>query len=289
METFELRYFLGVAGYENIHRASEKTGVSPASLSKAISRLEDELSVKLFIREGRSIKLSDQGRLLQRRAAEIIRLEESARIEIGGHLGVIQITIAGPEILLSKRGLTLTASVKKKFPRSIFEYHATDDQTALEQVLRGEAHLAIVTSDVPPGKKLTSKLLGESRFQTFVGLGHPLYHAAKSKKPVPVEDILKHPFVSPSNPLLGKVGIKQSLDGWRDDEFPRKVEYLTSSLKTLEELVVAGLAIAYLPDYFCENLNLEVLKITGCPYSCTQKVKMVAKTPKEIGWLNQLF
>src|ERR1700758_3968779 len=128
METFELRYFLGVARHENIHRASEKTGVSPASLSKAIGRLEDELSVKLFAREGRNIKLTDQGRLLQRRASEIIRLEESARIEIGGHQGVIQVLIAGPEILLSKMGLSVTASIKKKFPHSTFEFHATDDE-----------------------------------------------------------------------------------------------------------------------------------------------------------------
>lgn len=289
METFELRYFLEVARNENIHRASEKTRVSPASLSKAVSRLEEELSVKLFTREGRHIKLTDQGRLLQRRAAEIVRLEESARIEIGGHQGSLQITVAGPEILLSKMGLTLTATIKKKFPRSTFEYHATDDETALEQVLRGEAHIALVTSDLPQGKELVSKLVGEAKFKTFVGVKHPLYGVAKSKRTIPVGEVLKYPFVSPSNPLLGRVGIKQSLDGWRDDEFPRKVEYLTSSLKTLEEFVVGGLAIAYLPDYFCENLNLEVLKITGCPYSCAQKVKMVAKNPKEVGWLNQLF
>ncbi len=289
METFELKYFLGVARHENIHRTSEKSGISPASLSKAITRLEDELSVKLFTRQGRNIRLTDQGRLLQRRAAEIIRLEESARIEIGGHQGVLQIIISGPEILLSKMGLSLTASIKKKFPRSAFEYHASDDETALEQVLRGEAHLAIVTSDPPPGKGFTTKLLGKAKFHTFVGPGHPLYSAAKSKRAVPVEEALKHSFVSPSNPLLGKVGIKQSLDGWRDDEFPRRVDYLTSSLKTLEEFVLNGLAIAYLPGYFCEKSKLEVLKITGCPYSCTQEVKMVAKNPKDIGWLNQLF
>ena len=287
METFELRYFTSVARHENIHRASEKTGVSPASLSKAIGRLEDELSVKLFTREGRHIKLTDQGRLLQQRASEIIRLEESARLEIGGHLGTIQIVIAGPEVLLSKMGLTLTASIKKMFPNSVFEYHATDDTHALEQVMRGEAHLAIVTSEPP--KELTSKLLGEAKFQTFVGQGHPFYGMAKSKKSVSVEEVLKHAFVSPSNPLLGKVGIKQSLDGWRDDEFPRRVEYLTSSLKTLEELVISGRAIAYLPDYFCKNLDLQILKINGCPYSCTQKVKLVARNPKEVGRLNQIF
>lgn len=289
MEIFELRYFLGVARNENIHRASEKLGVSPASLSKAITRLEDELSIKLFHREGRHIKLTDQGRLLQRRAAEIVRLEESARIDVGGHLGSIQVVISGPEILLSKMGLSLTSTIQKKLPLARFEYVATDDETALEQVARGEAHLAIVTSDLPANRELTAKPLGEAKFQTFVGKNHPLYAAAKAKKSVPVEEVLKHSFVSPSNPLLGKVGLKQSLDGWRDDQFPRKVDFLTSSLKTLEEFVLNGQAIAYLPDYFCKQSDLEVLKVTGCPYSCAQKIKLVAKNPKDVGWLNQIF
>jgi DNA-binding transcriptional LysR family regulator len=287
MEIFELRYFLGVARNENIHRASEKMGVSPASLSKAITRLEDELSIKLFHREGRNIKLTDQGRLLQRRASEIVRLEESARMDVGGHSGSIQVVISGPEILLSKMGLSLTTTIQKKLPLARFEYVATDDETALEQVTRGEAHFAIVTSDVP--RELAAKPLGEAKFQTFVGKAHPLYAAAKAKKSIPVEEVLKHSFVSPSNPLLGKVGLKQSLDGWRDDQFPRKVDYLTSSLKTLEEFVLNGQAVAYLPDYFCKHSELEILKVTGCPYSCVQKIKLVAKNPKEIGWMNQVF
>jgi DNA-binding transcriptional LysR family regulator len=289
MEIFELRYFLGVAKNENIHRASEQLRVSPASLSKAISRLEGELSVKLFTREGRNIQLTDHGRLLQRRASDIVRLEEDTRTEVGGHAGVLQIVIAAPEILLSKMGLGLSLGIKRKFPKAVFEYHATDDETALEQVIRGEAHLAITTLDLSAHSELTSKLIGEAKFQTFVGTGHPLYAKAKAKKVVPVEEVLQYPFVSPTNPLLGKVGLKQSLDGWRDDQFPRKIDYRTSSLKTLEEFVVSGEAIAYLPDYFCENLNLQILKVSGCPYSCQQKVKLVARDPEEVSWLNQLF
>lgn len=289
MEIFELRYFLGVARHENIHRASEKLNVSPGSLSKAITRLEEELSIKLFHREGRNIKLTDQGRLLQRRASEIVQLEESAKIEVAGLQGSIQIVIAGPEILLSKMGVSFSQMIKKKYPLAFFEFHATDDETALEQVIRGEAHLAIVTADIPTQKELSVKILEEAKFQTYVGEGHTLYAAAKSKKTIHIDEVLKYPFVSPSNPLLGKVGLKQSLDGWRDDQFPRKVEYLTSSLKLLEELVLNGKAIAYLPDYFCEKLKVEMLKISGCPYSCSQKVKLVARNPKDISWLNQIF
>lgn len=287
MELYELKYFLGVAKVENIHKASEKLNVSTASLSKAITRLEEDLGVSLFARERRNIRLTDQGRLLQRRASEMVRLEETTRHEVAGHPGTIQIVIAGPEILLAKMGTTLGSTIKHKFPTSLFDFHATHEEEAIEQVERGEAHLAIVSGEIKSG--VVSKTLSEAKFQTYVGEKHPLYSLAKSKKTVPVEEVLKHPFASPDNPLLGKVGARQSLDGWRDDQFPRKIEYVTSSLKILEELVVSGKAIGYLPSYFCETLPLEFLKITGCPYTCVQKIKLVAKSPKDTSWLNQIF
>ena len=164
MEMFELKYFLGVARDENIHRASEKLRVSPASLSKAIARLEDELSVSLFVREGRNIRLTDHGRLFQRRASEIVQLEEATRLELAGHEGAIQVVIAGPEILLTEMGMTVSAELKRKFPKGAFEFHSTADADAIGQVSRGEAHLALVTSDVPSHLGLTTQVLSEPHF-----------------------------------------------------------------------------------------------------------------------------
>lgn len=289
MEIFELRYFLGVARDENIHRASERLNVSPGSLSKAITRLESELSVTLFSREGRNIRLTDHGRLLQKRASELVQLEEAARLELAGHEGKIQAVIAGPEILLTEMGIMISAALKEKYPMASFEFHAVDDENGIGQVSRGEAHLALITAEVPSHLGLTTKILSEPHFQTVVGEKHPLFTAAKAKKIVPVEKVLEYPFVSPNHPLLGKVGLKQSLDGWRDDQFPRRVDFLTSSLKLLEELVIQGKALAYLPDYYAKRIGAEVLKISGCPYSCSQKVRLVAKNPKDRSWMNQWF
>ncbi len=58
MEIFELRYLLAVAQNENVHRTSEGLNVSPGSLNKAISHLEDELGVSLFYKQGRNIRLT---------------------------------------------------------------------------------------------------------------------------------------------------------------------------------------------------------------------------------------
>lgn len=289
MEIFELRYFLGVAAEQNIHRASERLHVSPGSLSKAISRLEEELKVRLFFRQGRNIRLSDPGRLFQKRAAEIVHLEESARMELAGHRGSLQVVIAGPEILLAEMGVKLSADLREKYPHTSFEFHAVDEQQAIGQVSRGEAHLGLSTSDVNPQLGLSSKVLSDPSFVTVVGAGHPLYTAAKSKKPVAVEKVLEYDFVSPNQPLLGKVGNKQSLDGWRDDQFPRRVAYLTSSLKILELLATRGQALAYLPDYYAKRIDVAVLKVVGCPYTCSQKVRLLSKNPQQRSWLKHWF
>jgi len=286
MEIFELRYFLSVADFENIHRASEKLNVSPGSLSKAVQRLEDELSVTLFSKEGRNIRLTDHGRMLQKRASEIVHLEESTRLALGGHLGTIQVVMSGPEVLLSEMGLQLSRDIQKKFPKSSFEYHHADDETAIARVHRGEAHIAVVTAEVPGHLGLFTKILAETKFRTYVGDKHPLHG---SRKAIPIEQVLEHAFASPNHPLLGQVNAKQSMDGWRDDQFPRKVTYLTSSLKLLEELVLRGDAIVYLPEYYGARLGLHELKVSGCPYICTQKVRLVSRSPKEIGWLNQVL
>jgi DNA-binding transcriptional LysR family regulator len=289
METFELRYFVGVAQTENIHRASEKLHVSPGSLSKAITRLEEELAVQLFHREGRSIRLTEEGRLLQKRASEILQLEEATKLELSGVKGSIKVQIVGNEILLAKMGVLYSETIKKKHPLCEFEFLIESDEAALERLSRGEAHLAIVTSDVSSKSEFRSKVIGETKFQTYVGKGHPLYRFAKNGAIVPVNEVLEYPFVVPTHSILGKTGNKQSLDGWRDDEFPRKIEYHASSLKILEELVISGNAVAYLPEYFGKDLMIEALQISDCPYMCQQKIKLVSRKSKDVRWINELF
>lgn len=285
MELFELRYFGAVARVENIHRASRDLHVSPPALSKAIARLEGELGVKLFERQGRAIRLTEQGRALQRRSAEILELAEQTRFEVAGRLDTLHVRIAGPEVLLAKMSEPLVADIKKRFPTATFDLIASSEADAARKLERDEAHLAILSEDV--ASQAVTKTLGEAHFRTYVGRTHPL--ARRAKRAIPVTEVLEHAFVSPDRPILGKVGAKQSADGWRDDKFPRRIDYRTTSLKTLEELVLRGRAVAYLPDYFAENVDLVPLTISGCPYTCVQRIKLVARKPIVSGWLNQLF
>ncbi len=63
MELTQLQYYRAVARYENITRAAEALHISQPALSKSMSKLENELGVSLFIRDGNRIRLSQSGQL----------------------------------------------------------------------------------------------------------------------------------------------------------------------------------------------------------------------------------
>ena len=62
MELLQLRYFRDAAELENFSKVAQKNLVPQPSISKTISKLEQELGVKLFDRNGKKIALNENGK-----------------------------------------------------------------------------------------------------------------------------------------------------------------------------------------------------------------------------------
>ena len=82
MEFRELQYFLVVASEGNISAAAQKLHVAQPSLSRQMKELETRLGKKLFHRGSRKITLTEEGLILQKRAAEMFQLMERTEKEI---------------------------------------------------------------------------------------------------------------------------------------------------------------------------------------------------------------
>ena len=67
MELTQLQYFAAVAESLHMTRTAERLHVAQPALSQAISRLEKELGVALFHREGRHLTLTVYGSYLYER------------------------------------------------------------------------------------------------------------------------------------------------------------------------------------------------------------------------------
>jgi DNA-binding transcriptional LysR family regulator len=79
----QLEVFLAVARARSYRRAAEALHTSQPALSQHIGELEAELKVKLFDRLGRSVALTEGGRLLETHAQRVFGALDSAREAIG--------------------------------------------------------------------------------------------------------------------------------------------------------------------------------------------------------------
>ena len=86
METRQIQYFLEVAKREHVTEAAVALHVAQSSVSRQIFNLEEELGVKLFIREGRSVKLTPLGRIFYERMKQVWYLMEDAKREVEENL-----------------------------------------------------------------------------------------------------------------------------------------------------------------------------------------------------------
>lgn len=288
MEMFELRYFLAVAQVENVNRAAEQISVSPGSLSKAIGRLEEELQTPLFFKSGRGIRLTPEGQILKKRATEILQMEESAKLELKGkEVGSINVYVSSEEILQAAFGIDLVQKIDKLYPMARTQFLIRSEAKAIDQVRDGEAQLALITQDPP--SDVVSKVLAKVEFKTCASKEHPIFKKNGLKQSISIDEVLKYAFVAPDSAILGKIEKSSSIDGWRDDKFLRQIKYKVCGLKLMENLIHKGLVLGYLPDYFVESSGLIPLKITGCPYSCQQTIRIIARDPSALGWLDRLW
>lgn len=101
MELHQLRYFECVARHESISRASEELRITQPALSKSIAKLEGELGVKLFTREGKRLALNDQGVFFLHSVEKILRdLDDSAQSLVrltAGIEGNLRVGVFGPQ------------------------------------------------------------------------------------------------------------------------------------------------------------------------------------------------
>ena len=81
MELTQLKYFLEAAKTENLSQAARDLHISQPSLSKAIQKLEEELGAPLFQRDGRKLRLNQNGKaFLEKTAPAVAQLQAAQQL-----------------------------------------------------------------------------------------------------------------------------------------------------------------------------------------------------------------
>lgn len=81
MEFSHLECFCAAGELEHFSKAAERLHMTQPALSASIRALERELDVQLFIREGKRVRLSSQGRVLLQQAQRILTERDSFLVQ----------------------------------------------------------------------------------------------------------------------------------------------------------------------------------------------------------------
>lgn len=146
MDIKRLRYFITIVQEGNISAAAKKLHISQPPLSNQLKLLEEELGVKLLERGARNITLTEAGKVLYKRAKNIIEIMEATEREIEdlenglqGNFSLGTVSSSGA-VLLSNR----MTKFHKKFPKVKFKVHEGNTYELLDLLNQGIIEVAIV-------------------------------------------------------------------------------------------------------------------------------------------------
>jgi DNA-binding transcriptional LysR family regulator len=88
LDVTRLRVLVAVARYGSVTAAARALNYAQPSVSHHLARLEAETGIKLIQRAGRGIRLTDAGRLLAERGAEVIGRLDAAENELAAYTGL---------------------------------------------------------------------------------------------------------------------------------------------------------------------------------------------------------
>ena len=188
----ELRIFVEAALAQNFSVAARRLYLSQPAVSLQIANLEKQLGLELFQRNGRSIALSEAGKVLLPLAQEALRsvkhIEEAMSGLKGVMIGDLPIacsTTVGKYILPR-----LVASFRSKYPDVRVIVHVMSRRAAVEWLLGGRAEIAVVSAK-PIHSEVESAPFLEDQVILIVPPGHPW----ADRRPVIPADLLTTPFI----------------------------------------------------------------------------------------------
>lgn len=214
MELRVLRYFLEVAREGNITRAGARLHVSQPTLSKQLKDLEGELGKKLFVRSNYSIKLTDEGMLLRKRAEDIVDMVDKTTGEFKS-LGEItggDIRIGCAESDGIKHLARCAKALQEQYPRIRLHLYSGNTEDLSERLGRGLLDFAVLAQEVDLSKYNYIELPASDTWGVVMKKDSPLAR----KETVQMEDLLGLPLI------CSRQGITEDFPKW----FEEKVDQL---------------------------------------------------------------
>jgi LysR family cys regulon transcriptional activator len=203
----QLRYLCAVVDNGlNVSDAAEALYTSQPGISKQIRQLEDELGLRVFVRQGKRLtSLTPAGEVVvatARRAlreiANLKRVADEFRTEDAGVLGIATTHTQARYVLPP-----VLSKFAARFPKVRLVLHQGNPIQVAEQTLAGDVDVGIATEAVGDSPQLITLPCYRWNRGVLVPKGHPL----SKVRPLTLEAVVRYPIVTYDFAFTGRSAI----------------------------------------------------------------------------------
>lgn len=222
-----LRYFVTVAREGSMTNAARYLHITQPTLSKQLKDLEEELGKKLFVRSNYSVKLTDEGMLLRKRAEDILEMVDKTKTEF---LTMDNITggdvyIGGGETDAFRYFAQVAIDLQERYPAMQYHLFSGNSHDVMDRLDRGMDDFGIVVDPVDLSKYNYITLPTKDIWGVIMRKDSPL----AAKKGVQAEDLAGIPLILPRQ-AMGQPEKPNEFSRWFGDWFEQLHIVATFSL-----------------------------------------------------------
>jgi len=234
MDLSDLRIFSAVVRHGGVTRAAERLHRVQSNITTRIRQLEEELNVRLFIRERKRLHLAPAGKVLLEYADRLLALAEEAQAAVQD---------SRPRGILRLGAMESTAAVR--LPGPLAEYSRRHPDVVLELRTGNPTELATAILAGELDAALVAEPVADARFEKIAAFVEETVIVARAHHPR-----IKATTAAPKTIIVFEHGCphRSRLEAWYEKrgEIPERIVEL-GSYHAMLGCVVAGMGAALLP------------------------------------------
>lgn len=242
IDVADLRYFLAVASARSFNRGATAAHVTPAAISKAVRRLEEQLETTLFVRTTRSVALTPDGEALLEGGRAVLRAVDGLKEDLDRRRGTLggPLRIAAMEVFSIQVVPLAVARLLAQAPAVSPSLHEMTPETMVARVASGDVDVGFTI-----GARATSgasvERIATSPGVLACGRRHPLHRRPRLRR----QDLVRFPFVVPR--FWGEES-SPPIDQFPELLLPRRVGATIELLMSAVGLVEHGALLGFFPE-----------------------------------------
>lgn len=254
MELLQLRYFIDAARLENFSKVARKNFVPQPSISKTIGKLENELGVKLFDRNGKKISLNENGKFFYEKVNTALQnIDEGIKHLKTPQRSNIYIYIQAGNRFISMLTADFLISTKDIFVSSV-------NRMSEENKNSYDFTFMQLLNDM---KNFNYEKLMEDEIVLVTSAGHPL----SLRKEVSIRELSDYPYVA----HYKSMNLRDFTDAFcmREGGFTPGVVFETADDQALRYMIRKNKGIALMPEkLFClqNSSDYQIIKLKEKTY-----------------------